>query len=53
MTRDDIKEACRLLLAAGVPRDQITQGHIVVANELIKAMARDIARRLIKRLFPE
>jgi hypothetical protein len=51
--RDDRKEACRLLLAAGVPKEEITPAAVIVADKLIKDMARRLAERLAQRLFPE
>lgn len=53
MTRNDTKEACRLLLVAGVPKNQITPEALLVANALIKDMNQRLAKRLAERLFPE
>jgi hypothetical protein len=53
MNREDAKEACRLLLAAGVPREKVTPAAVYVADQLIQEMSRKLAQRLIERLFPE
>ena len=53
MTHDDAKEAARLLLFAGVPKEQITYEALLVADALIQDMNRRLAERLIERFFPE
>ena len=53
MTRDDAKEACRLLLAAGVPREKINWTAVVIADGLIQEMNRKLAETLIQRFFPD
>jgi hypothetical protein len=51
MTRDDAKEACRLLLAAGIPKEDIDSAAIVVANNIIQVMNRKLAEAIIQRFF--
>lgn len=53
MTHDDAVEAARLLLAAGVPQEQINYDVLIVANFFTKEMNRRLAQAVIKQFFPE
>lgn len=53
MTHDDAKEAARLLLAAGVPREEITNEALVVADLFIQDMNRRLAQAIVEKFFPE
>lgn len=53
MTKDDAKEACRLLFAAGTPKEEITPETLLIADALIKETNRQLATRLVEKLFPE